>query len=103
VAALASSNGHHAVATASVEPDSAGGILVIRATGAQLVEVMGDFTDWEPVTLKQVGEVWRFPKPLPAGTRRFNVRVDGGAWAVPQGANLEHDDFGGAVGTIAVP
>lgn len=102
-AIFAGSNGHHTTATASIEPDTAGAILVIRAPGAQVVEVMGDFTDWEPVTLTRAGDAWRLTTRLPAGTRRLNVRIDGGAWSVPQGATLEHDDYGGAVGTIAVP
>ena len=102
-ATLAGSNGHHTTATASIEPDSAGAILVIRAPGAQVVEVMGDFTDWEAVTLTRSGDVWRLATRLPPGTRRLNVRIDGGAWSVPQGATLEHDDYGGAVGTIPVP
>ena len=102
-ATLAGSNGHHTTATASIEPDSAGAILVIRAPGAQVVEVMGDFTDWEPVALTRAGDVWRLSTRLPAGARRLNVRIDGGAWSVPQGATLEHDDYGTAVGTILVP
>jgi len=78
-------------------------MLVVRAPGAVTVEVMGDFTDWEAVKLTRVGEEWRFVTPLATGTRRFNVRIDGGSWSVPQGATLEHDDFGDAVGTIVVP
>ncbi len=103
VASLAGSNGHHASATAMVEPDSSGGILTIRAPGAQLVEVMGDFTDWEPVKLQRTADAWRFPTRLISGNRRFNVRIDGGPWIVPQGATIEHDDFDGSVGTIVVP
>ena len=102
-ATLAGTNGHHTGATLFIEPDSAGAMLVIRAPGAQVVEVMGDFTDWEPVQLTRAGDVWRLHARLPAGTRRLNVRIDGGTWSVPQGATLEHDDYGGAVGTIAVP
>jgi hypothetical protein len=75
----------------------------VRAPGARLVEVMGDFTDWEPVQLKLMGDAWRFETPLRSGVRRLNVRVDGGPWSVPVGATLEHDDFGTAVGTIPVP
>lgn len=103
VAALAGSNGHNAGATALVAVEAAGAMLVVLAPGALTVEVMGDFTDWEAVTLTRIGEQWRYVTPLPTGTRRFNIRIDGGSWSVPQGATLEHDDFGAAVGTIVVP
>jgi hypothetical protein len=68
-----------------------------------LVEVRGDFTDWEPVALQQAGDAWRFDVPLPSGLRRLNIRVDGGPWTVPAGAGVAHDEFGAVVGTIVVP
>ena len=103
IIAVAGSNGHSITATAAIALEAAGPILVVRAPGAAFIEVKGDFTDWEPVELARVRDVFRLDTPLPSGVRRFNVRVDGGAWVVPAGATLEHDDFGATVATLVVP
>jgi hypothetical protein len=67
------------------------------------VEVMGDFTDWQPIALAPTGDGrYRFAMGLPAGVYRFNVRVDGGPWGVPEGAGRSPDDFGGSVGVVVV-
>ena len=79
-------------------------ILVVQVTGSQRVEVMGDFTDWQPVVLPAAGEGrYRYVPGLPAGMYRFNLRVDGGPWGVPQGASITADEFGGSVGVLVVP
>lgn len=47
---------------------------------AQLVEVVGDFTNWEqsPVALKrQKSGVWRVTIPLDPGAHEYRFRVDG--------------------------
>lgn len=103
VPAAASTNGHATAASVNVEITAAGPVLVVHAPGAGFVEVMGDFTDWQPMALTRVDEVWRLDARLAPGLRRFNVRVDGGAWSVPLGATLAHDEFGATVGTIVVP
>ncbi len=70
---------------------------------ARRTEVMGDFTDWEPVTLVQSGAgVWEIQVQLTRGVHRLNIRVDGGDWSVPLGARTEADEFGGMVGVIVV-
>jgi hypothetical protein len=101
--AMSGTNGHVAVATVTLEITAGKPVLLVRAPGAALVEVMGDFTDWQAVVLTRVGDVWRLDTHLAAGLRRLNVRVDGAAWSVPMGATLTHDDFGATVGTIVVP
>ncbi len=79
-------------------------ILTIRASGAQRVEVMGDFTDWQPVVLTTAGDGrYRYALGLPSGMYRYNVRLDGGPWGVPQGAGIAADEFGGSVGVLVVP
>lgn len=92
----------------SVEIDpcacEAGRTLLLRAPAATLVEITGDFTDWEPMVLepgRQGG--WVLPFPLPPGTYRFAVRIDGGDWRVPLGATRVRDEFGGVVGLLTVP
>ena len=79
-------------------------ILTIRAAGARRVEVMGDFTDWQPVVLPSTGDGrYRYALGLTTGMYRYNVRLDGGPWGVPQGAGLAADEFGGNVGVLVVP
>lgn len=75
------------------------GIYAPRAT---VVELMGDFTDWAPVSLEhRGGGQWEVHLPLAPGVHRINVRIDGGEWIVPSGARLERNEFG-ATGVIVV-
>lgn len=86
--------------SASVE----GRTLVIHAAGAKLVEVSGDFTDWNPVVLTaDTAGTWAVSVPLARGTYRFNVRLDRGEWMVPAGVTRIKDEFGGEVGLLIVP
>ena len=79
-------------------------ILVVHVAGARRVEVMGDFTDWRPVTLAAAGKGrFQYALSLPAGMLRFNLRVDDGPWGVPAGVGLASDEFGGSVGVLVVP
>jgi hypothetical protein len=60
------------------------------------VEIMGDFTSWQPVRLARQGDGWWTASlPIPRGTHQMNVRVDGGAWGVPPGLTTVKDEFGG--------
>jgi len=79
-------------------------VLVVRAPGAQRVDVMGDFTDWQPfaLTASGVGR-YRYALGLPSGVQRFNVRVDGGPWGAPRGASVVTDEFGGVTAIVVVP
>lgn len=77
--------------------------LRIEVRGAGRVEVTGDFTDWEPVALSRVdGDTWAVRLPIAPGVHRLNVRVDGGAWRVPQGLRAEDDGYGGRVGILVI-
>jgi hypothetical protein len=80
-----------------------GQTLLVRAGDASYVEVAGDFTDWEPVSLSP-GEAssWTVTLPLAPGTYRFNIRIDGGEWLVPAGMIHLVDEFGGEVGLLTV-
>ena len=93
------------LARVEIRPCPCGGrTLVIHAATATLVEVSGDFTDWEPVTLTVDGMGgWSASVPLAPGTYRFNLRLDGGAWTVPYGVTRIKDEFGGEVGVLVVP
>ena len=78
-------------------------MLEVRATGASTVEVMGDFTDWAPVTLSRDGNVWRLSRALSPGPHRIALRIDGGEWTTPANLPRVTDDLGGAVGLMTVP
>jgi len=75
----------------------------IRGVRASRVEVMGDFTDWSPVSLEAAGDAWRLEMIVTPGLHRIALRIDGGEWIAP--ANIPHatDDLGGIVGLITVP
>lgn len=79
-------------------------VVIVRQSSATRVEIMGDFTDWEPVAMASMpnGE-WRIERIITPGPHRLAIRIDGGPWRVPP--NLPHvaDDFGGDVGIVIVP
>ena len=75
----------------------------IRAPGARSVELMGDFTDWEPRGLsRRRGDSWEITLPVERGTHHLNVRVDGGEWGIPPGIGVTRDEFGGVIGVLVV-
>lgn len=98
-------------ATPPAEAVAAGPHLVASArrisiTGptARRAEVMGDFTDWQPVLMRAAGEGrWTLPVSLAPGAHHLNVRFDGGPWLVPVGAVPVDDGFGGRAGLFVVP
>jgi hypothetical protein len=75
----------------------------VHIVGVQSVEVMGDFTDWQPVEMVQRGrDVWEALLPIGAGVHQLNVRVDGGKWLPPPGTPTMRDGFNGEVGVIVL-
>ncbi|HEY6222788.1 MAG TPA: hypothetical protein VIW26_03320, partial [Gemmatimonadales bacterium] len=88
---------------ASAEIEDDGGFVIHAA--ARTVEIEGDFTDWQPLTLRERDPAaWELPLPLAAGTYRFCIRIDGGAWFAPAGITRVADEFGpGTVGLLTVP
>lgn len=86
-----------------LEPATGTYAITVQAPGARLVELVADFTDWEPVTLVPAGDgSWRLEVTLGPGAHRLNLRVDGGAWIVPRGTTPQDDGFGGRVGLLVV-
>jgi hypothetical protein len=81
------------------------GVYVLRVftDSASRVEIMADFTGWEPVALAPDGVgMWVREFRLDPSTYRFNVRYDGGPWTVPAGVASVTDDFGGHAGLLVV-
>ena len=78
--------------------------LRIEARDTGLVELMGDFTDWQPVALAQSDTgIWEITLDVTPGVHRLNLRIDNGTWLVPAGTRLEETEFGGAVGVVLIP
>jgi hypothetical protein len=78
--------------------------LIVRAPAASAVEIMADFTDWQPVPLsREAMGAWEVVLEIPSGMHRIEVRLDAAAWIAPTGTTRVEDDFGGAVGLFAVP
>jgi hypothetical protein len=79
------------------------GSITFPVRGASRVEIAGDWTGWNPVPLAQdVAGRWVLPATLEPGAYRFNLRVDGARWMVPEGFPVLDDGFGGTVGLLIV-
>ena len=76
--------------------------LALRAGGAERVECVGDFTNWEAVPMLRDGDVWRVKLPVTPGIHHFGFFVDG-SWYVPlEAPGLAEDEWGVAQATIIV-
>lgn len=75
----------------------------VHIIGAEDVQVMGDFTDWQPITMVQRGrDVWEALLPIASGVHQLDVRVDGGKWLPPPGTPTMRDGYNGEVGVLVV-
>ena len=86
-----------------VRVDDARRRIELRGVTASRIEVMGDFTDWTPVALEAVGDVWRLEREISPGLHRMAIRLDGGEWIAPVNLPKATDDLGGVVGLVTVP
>jgi hypothetical protein len=77
--------------------------LVVRVGGVERVEVMGDFTAWEPKLLSRIGrDRWEITLPITPGIHQVNIRVDNGRWRPPPGTPTMRDGYSGEVGILVV-
>lgn len=90
-------------ATIQVSGEEEHRTIRVRAPGAHRVEVMGDFTGWDPIELSAAGELFVGELALAAGTHRMVLRIDGGEWVPAANTPAVDDDFGGRVGLLVVP
>jgi len=75
----------------------------VEAPDARRVELTADFTDWQPIELRETETGrWEVTLRINPGVHRVNVRLNGGAWIVPRGLRPEEDDFGGTVGVLVL-
>ncbi|HEY8470189.1 MAG TPA: glycogen-binding domain-containing protein [Longimicrobiales bacterium] len=93
-----------AAGTAVTVAAEAGGTVRAEVYGAaEVVEVMGEFSDWQPMRLYRAGDTWILPRRLRSGLYRILVRVDGGEWRPPDNLPRAEDEFGTKVGLVVVP
>lgn len=77
--------------------------IVIHVGGVETVDVMGDFSDWSPLTLVRRGrDLWELSVPVSPGVHQINVRVDGGPWMAPPGIPTVRSAFDGEVGMLVI-
>ena len=90
--------------TSDVMPDAR--TLRFTAPPNTHVELMADFTDWQPVPMTEVRPGLfqvMLPEAIRSGPHRVNIRVDNGDWIVPNELPPVVDDFGGKAGALVVP
>jgi hypothetical protein len=79
-------------------------VVSVRAAGARTVEVMADFTGWEPIRLERRDDAdFAATLTISPGSHHIMVRIDGGAWVPAANTPAVDDDFGGRVGLLLVP
>lgn len=87
-----------------VRADGSARVIFVRAPAARTVELMADFTDWQPVVMRRAAnDEWELEMHIAPGSHRVNIRVDGGEWSAPPGAGSVQDEFNGMVGLVVVP
>ncbi|MDX1492994.1 MAG: glycogen-binding domain-containing protein [Longimicrobiales bacterium] len=77
--------------------------ITLTVPDADRVEIAGDFNGWTPEPLRRVGDgEWAVPVELAPGVYRFNLRVDGERWIVPDGVPEVDDGYGDTVGLLII-
>jgi len=78
-------------------------VFRLQRPDARTVEVVGGFSDWEPVSMDRTGGTWTARVPVAPGVYHFGFRVDGD-WVVPDRApGVVSDDWGRENATLVVP
>ncbi len=91
------------VAALRARSDGAAVRFRVEDQNALRVEVLGDFSGWEPQGMVQDGRAWVLEIPLTSGTYHFGFLLDG-EWFVPEDAPGQvSDDWGQMNATIVVP
>jgi 1,4-alpha-glucan branching enzyme len=76
---------------------------VVRVARVEQVDVMGDFSDWAPLSMTRRGrDLWEIALPLTPGRHQINIRTDNGKWVAPPGLPKSTDNFSGEVGILIV-
>ncbi len=81
-----------------------GSELRFAVPGAAGVDVVGDWTGWQPVPLARAQDGrWILQVSLAPGVYRFNLVVDGKRWITPDEVGSVDDGFGGKISLFLVP
>jgi hypothetical protein len=94
------------IARATVEPAPGGGgelVVHVFAADTMIIDVAGDFSDWQPVPLVREGGLLVARVRLAPGKYRVAVRVNLGDWRAPRNLARVRDDYGGEAGIVIVP
>lgn len=77
--------------------------LAVTPQGAAArVQLLGDFTLWEPLDMTQDGDRWTLVIPIPAGTHHFGFLVDD-EWYVPADIpDVAPDEWGRLTATLVI-
>ncbi|MCJ7630166.1 MAG: glycogen-binding domain-containing protein, partial [Longimicrobiales bacterium] len=77
-------------------------IHVEASRGTAQVEVIGDFTLWEAVSMKGDGNLWTIQLEIPEGIHHFGFLVDG-EWFLPESApDAVADEWGRKNATMVI-
>lgn len=75
----------------------------LRRPDAEEVQVVGGFSDWNPVPMDRTDGSWTARVPVAPGVYHFGFRVDG-EWVIPERApGIVSDDWGRQNATLVVP
>jgi hypothetical protein len=95
---------HSRASSFGVRADGPTRIIYVHAPAARTIELMADFTDWQPIAMRHASnDEWQIAMQIAPGSHRVNIRVDGGEWSAPPGASTVQDEFNGVVGLVVVP
>ncbi len=85
-------------------PERSQSELRFTIPGASRVDVVGDWTHWQPVPLVRTADGrWSLVLSLAPGVHRFNLVVDGARWIAPDEVGSVDDGFGGKISLIVIP
>lgn len=77
-------------------------LVVEPPAGSTSVELLGDFTLWEPVAMEREGSRWTVELSIPVGTHHFGFMVDD-EWYVPDDApDVVEDEWGRQSATLVI-
>jgi hypothetical protein len=77
-------------------------IHVEAPRGTKQVEILGDFTLWEPVPMQGDGTKWSVQLQIPEGTHHFGFLADGD-WYLPENApDAVADEWGRKNATMVI-
>ncbi|HKI96125.1 MAG TPA: glycogen-binding domain-containing protein [Gemmatimonadales bacterium] len=79
-------------------------VLRFHVPKASRVDIVGDWTNWQPVALERASKGdWIFRAHVASGVHRFNLIVNGKDWIAAPGVSAVDDGLGGKISLLVVP